>query len=172
MSVAVAVLGVAIIAGLALLSFTGDGGADGTAATTAFDLPALTGSGRVQLASYRGTPVVVTLFASWCTACQQELPDYAREAASLGRRVRFIGVDSQETGNGAAFADRFHLRQSGFVLARDIGQSTTGGLYHAYGAHGLPLTAFYSSQGRLLGKANAALPDDVLRQKLSEYYRL
>ena len=170
---AVAVLGAVIVAGLAVLSFTvGSRHQNGNATTSAFDLPALEGGGRVQLVAYRGKPVIVTLFASWCAACQQELPEYARTAQSFRGRLQFIGVDAQETANGAAFAGQFHLAQVGFALAKDIDESSTGGLYKAYGAHGLPLTAFYSPSGTLLWKANAAVPPDIMSQKLQQYYGL
>jgi peroxiredoxin len=163
---AVVLAAVAVVAGLAVVAFR-PGTPDGTAAPTAFDLPALAGPGRVRLADYRGTPVVVTLFASWCTACTTELPGFARTAAATRGHVQFIGVDSQETGNGAAFADRFGLRQSGMVLARDIGRSSTGGLYKAYGARGLPVTVIYGADGTIRWKALEAVPEAVLAQELS-----
>jgi thiol-disulfide isomerase/thioredoxin len=121
----------------------------------------------VRLADYRGEPVVVTLFASWCTACTTELPGFARTAAATRGHVKFIAVDSQETGNGAVFADRFHLAESGMALARDIGKSSTGGLYKAYGARGLPVTVIYSTGGAVRWKALEAVPEDVLAQELA-----
>ena len=166
LTVAVVVAAVALLVGLAAVAFR-PGKAGGTATATAFDLPALSGPGRVRLADYRGKPVVVTLFASWCTACTTELPGFARTAAATRGRAEFIGVDSQETGNGAAFANRFGLAQSGMVLARDIGRSSTGGLYTAYDARGLPVTVIYGRDGTIKWKALEAVPEAVLAQELS-----
>jgi thiol-disulfide isomerase/thioredoxin len=167
----VTALGIVIIAGLAVLSFAAGGGKQpGSTSPEAFDLPALQGGGRVRLASFRGRPVVVALFASWCTPCRTELPAYAAAARRLRGRVQFIGVDAQENGDGAGFARQFDLAGSGFALAKDIGESSSGGLYKAYGAHGLPLTAFYSPSGSVLWKANAALGPDVLASELAKLY--
>ena len=157
--------GVAVIAALAIAAFS-PGPPGGTATASAFDLPALTGPGRVRLADHRGKPVVVTLFASWCTACTTELPGFAHVAQGLQGKVQFIAVDSQESGNGPAFAARFGLAQSGMALARDIGRSSTGGLYKAYGAHGLPLTVIYGADGTLRWKALEAVPQPVLDDEL------
>jgi thiol-disulfide isomerase/thioredoxin len=162
---AVVVVAVAIIVALALVAFR-PGKPGGTASVTAFDLPSLTGPGRVRLVDYRGEPVVVTLFASWCTACTTELPGFARTAVATRGHVHFIAVDSQETGNGAAFASRFGLSRSGMALARDIGKSSTGGLYKAYGARGLPVTVIYGPDGTLRWKALEAVPEGVLEQQL------
>jgi thiol-disulfide isomerase/thioredoxin len=167
LAVAVAALG--LLTALALVAFQ-PSAPNGSASPTAFDLPALSNAGRVRLDAYRGMPVVVTLYASWCSACITELPEFARAAARLRGRVQFIAVDSQETADGAAFARRFHLPDSGFVLARDIGRSSTGGLYKAYGAHGLPATVFYSPSGAIEWKALEAVPDAVLQQQLQHWY--
>lgn len=57
------------------------------------------------------------MFASWCKVCTDELPGFTAVAHEVSGQVRFIGLDSQETGDGAAMAAQFHLRDAGFTLA-------------------------------------------------------
>ncbi len=166
LALTVTLVGVLVVAGLAILAFTTGSTAHEVATPTAFDLPALHGPGRVRLADLRGQPAVVTLFASWCTPCREELPRYAAVATQLRGRVRFVAVDSHETGDGWAFANGLHLPEAGFELAAD----PSGGLFTAYGARGLPLIAFYSPAGRLLATDNASLPAPVLDRLLRQYY--
>lgn len=164
-------LGLVLLAGLGALAFSSGGQkAGGSTSPDAFDLPALHGSSRVRLADYRGTPVVVNMFASWCINCREELPLFAQTASSLQGRVKFIGVNSQETGDGSAMANEFHLQAAGFVLARDIGGSPAEGLHDAYGARGMPVTAFYSATGQLLRTYRAQVPAATLRATLHELY--
>jgi len=138
----------AVLIAVALAAWLARGSLTPVSATR-FDLPQLSGTGQVRLTDYRGRPVVVTLFASWCDACQEELPAFAALARQRTPGVVFIGVDSLETGDGRAMARRYDLAPSGFVLARDTGSGSSA--YHdAIGARGMPATAFYSSRGQLL----------------------
>jgi thiol-disulfide isomerase/thioredoxin len=167
------IAGTIVVAALAVgivVASSGNGGGPGVTDPARFDLPKLEGAGRVQLAAYRGTPVVVDLFASWCTACRTELPSMARVAKDLGGKVVFIGVDSVDSGRGLPMARQYALSESGFVLARDIGGGQGSGLHDALNALGMPATAFYDASGKLVFKANEAIPEATLRAKLRQLY--
>ena len=58
-----------------------------------FNLRSADGTSRVKLSDLRGKPVVVEVFASWCTACRRAAP-MLREAALSKREkeVHFVGV--------------------------------------------------------------------------------
>lgn len=157
-----------MVAVAAVASSSGSG--VGHTRAEAFDLPALGSDGRVRLADFRGKPVVVNFFASWCDACEFELPGFAAAADELRGEVVFVGVNSLETGDGMAMAREFRLEESGFVLARDIGGRQSSGLHDALGGRGMPITAFYDARGRLVDVAGGALPEDALRQKLRQLY--
>jgi thiol-disulfide isomerase/thioredoxin len=168
-------LGIAVVVAVAVVVVSLSAGTSkgkGVTDPTHFDLPSLTGSGRVQLTNYRGMPVVVDLFASWCEACRTELPGMARVAKDLQGRVTFIGVDSDDSGRGAGMASQYGLSAAGFVLATDVGGSQGTGLHDALGAPGMPATAFYDAGGRLVFKAIEAIPEATLRRKLDELYGL
>ncbi len=97
---AAAAVAVLILTAVGVLAFRGGSPTVGAVTSpAAFSLPVLNGNGWVRLAHYRGKPVVVNFFASWCTACQAELPGFRQEAIALKGRVIFIGVDSLETGD-------------------------------------------------------------------------
>ena len=136
-----------------------------------FDLPAISGGGRVRLVDFRGKPTVVNFFASWCTACDDELPGFARLSTALRGKVNFVGVDSLETGDRLFMPRRHHI--TWWPLARDVGGAQGSGLHDALGGgSAMPLTAFYDAQGRLVEVNRAALPEDALRAKLRALYDL
>jgi thiol-disulfide isomerase/thioredoxin len=59
-----------------------------------FDLLA---GGTARFSNYRGTPLVVNVWASWCPPCQQEMPDFEKVHQSLGDRVRIVGLDRADS---------------------------------------------------------------------------
>jgi thiol-disulfide isomerase/thioredoxin len=70
----------------------------------------LAGTGTASFADYRGTPLVVNVWAAWCPPCQQEMPDFERVHQAMGDRVRFVGLDRADSRSDAqAFAKQRNI---------------------------------------------------------------
>jgi thiol-disulfide isomerase/thioredoxin len=151
---------------------SGDDGGDGGSGTTnaeSFDLPALDGGGRVRLADFRGQPLVVNFFASWCTQCDAELPEFRDTARKFDGQVDFLFVNSNEDGDWRPMAERNDILE--FPLAEDIAGTRGNGLYRAVGGPGgMPITAFYDGDGKLVDVAFGALLGGALDDRLDELY--
>lgn len=173
------VVGLAAVAVLGVVGFlafrsAGDGTSTGTADVIdpdAWNLPALDGDGRVRLADFEGTPLVVNFFASWCGPCERELPVFADAARRLEGRVAFVAVNSSEVRRQAALeqVERHGLEEAGITLARDVG-GATGQLLHDSLGRGMPLTAFYDAGGELLDVARGELEEDELARALERHF--
>ncbi len=167
---------VAVVAGIALSSASDDSGGDGGADVTdpaRFDLPTLDGTGRVRLADFKGQPVVVNFFASWCEPCKEELPDFADAARKLDGQVAFVAVNSREitAPAGIALARTMGLAEAGITLARDVGGQGGSGLHDAYEVRqAMPITAFYDAAGKLKYVAPGQLTPDKLNTQLKDLF--
>lgn len=138
--------------------------------TARWELPRLNGPGLVRLADFRGRPTVVNFFASWCTPCRAELPVLSAMAAQVGDRVHFVGVDAEESGDGLAMTRQYGI--AGWPIAQDVGGRSYSGLHDNLGAMGMPVTAFYDAQGKLLGVKLGSFLHDTLRDRLNQLYGL
>jgi len=72
----------------------------GSTEAEAWDLPALVGDGRYALGDFGGEPTVAVFFASWCTVCEGEIPEFLAVSREIGDRVNFVGINSQDNGRG------------------------------------------------------------------------
>ena len=110
-----------------------------------------------QLAKLEGTPVVVNLWASWCGPCRFEFPYFQKVAAERGKKVAFLGVDSQDSDDAAnTFLKELPLPYPSVTDPdKDIADE--------FGARGLPATAFYDESGELqyLHQGPYASADDL-----------
>jgi thiol-disulfide isomerase/thioredoxin len=166
------VVGAAILVGVIVLAVAKQSSTAGyDTSTRAFVLPSLAAPGKVHLANFRGRPVVVNFFASWCTQCAAELPVFDNDAQALRGKVDFVEVDAEETGDGRGFAQRFDLAGSVTAVARDVGGSQGSGLYEALGGNGsMPMTAFYGPDGALITTHTGAFDASSLAGALQQYY--
>jgi cytochrome c biogenesis protein CcmG/thiol:disulfide interchange protein DsbE len=97
-----------------------------------------------QLADLRGYPVVVNKWASWCGPCRHEMPWFQRLSARLGKRIAFLGVNSEDTNDAA----KDFLRQ--FPLPYPSFSDPGGEIAEAMEATiGFPATSIYDSNGEL-----------------------
>lgn len=166
-------LTVAVVAGAGVVAevvHNAAGPAQGTRVQTStardsFVLPDLRAGGHpIRLAAFRGTPLVVNFFASWCTACRADLPGFAQLSGHLRGRVAFLGVNSLDDGSGLTFA--LALGLGPWPLARDVGGERGSGLHDAVGGVGMPVTAFYSANGRLLHIVTGSLDVRALSDEI------
>lgn len=99
--------------------------------------------GAVQLPDFKGRPLVVNLWATWCPPCRREMPALiAAQAAHPD--VQFVFVNQ---GEDADTIGRF-LQASGHALAPvllDRDQQVAARIQ----TRGLPTTLFYAADGRL-----------------------
>lgn len=97
-----------------------------------------------RLDALAGYPVVVNVWASWCGPCRFEFPALQKMSARYGKRVAFLGVDSQDSDDGA----RTFLREEPVPYPSYIDRDEE--IANEIGAFGLPATAFYDRRGEMV----------------------
>jgi len=116
-----------------------------------FTLSRLEGPGKVSLASYRGKPVVLNFWASWCDPCKGEAKVLERDWSSYrSRGVVFLGVDYHDLASEARRFVSAHALT--FTMLEDGSGKVTG----SYGISQVPETYVLSRQGRVV--AHLACP--------------
>ena len=121
-------------------------GREATAALFAASFP--DAEGRLQsLAQWRGRPLLVNFWATWCPPCVEEMPELQRvRDAYLARGVEVIGIGIDNAARIAAFRDRHRLTLP-LLVAGVGGSELNRTLGNAGGA--LPYTVLIDADGRI-----------------------
>ena len=123
------------------------------------------GSGEtVDIASFRGKPVVLNFWATWCGPCWEEHP-VLNESARLHPEVQFLGVVFQD--DEAKIQEFLRKRGAEYPTVIDDGGRTA----IAYGVGGIPETFFLDANGTIVAKHDGALSREQLAAYLSEVTR-
>ncbi len=140
-------------------------GAEATAALFAATFP--DAEGRTQpLSQWKGRPLVVNFWATWCPPCVEEMPDLqqARDAYR-DRGVEVIGIGIDSAAKIAAFRDRHRLSLP-LLVAGVGGSDLNRALGNAGGA--LPYTVLIDADGRIRERHLGQLKPEQLRGWLDE----
>jgi len=117
----------------------------------------------VRLDHYRGRPLVLNLWATWCPPCRREMP-VLEHAQARYPGVSFVLVNQ---GEGREEIERF-LAAEGLRL-RDVLRDPHSQAMHETGARGLPTTLFFDADGRQvdthMGELTRASLADTLRRR-------
>jgi len=118
-----------------------------------------------RIAGLRGYPAVVNVWASWCGPCRFEFPHFQQAAADYGKRVAFLGIDSEDSDDAAStFLAEAPVPYPSYTdpdkeIADGIGASL-----------GFPDTAFYDRRGKLVYLKQGPYDDEAeLRADIDRY---
>ena len=120
-----------------------------------------------RLNDLRGHPVVVNKWASWCGPCRAEFPFFQSQAAKRGKRIAFLGVNSNDGEDSARdFLAEFPVPYPSYLdpkleIAALIDAPTE-----------FPATAYYDSKGELAYVRRGGYADeDELAADIERYAR-
>lgn len=142
---------------------SGAGGGDIGSPAPDFRLPALNGRGDVSLADYRGRPVIVNFWASWCNPCRKEFPLLKQALRDhRGRRLAVIGVTFQDIPSDSR----------SFVKQRDAtwpqGVDDGGAVASAFGVRAIPQSFFVRPDGTIAARVFGVTSESALADPLAK----
>lgn len=126
------------------------------------DFTVLDASGNeVQLSDYKGKPVVLNFWATWCYYCKVEMPDFDK-AYEKYPEVQFLMVNATDGVQETMESAEEYISQEGFGF--DVFFDTQLDAVNTYHVTGFPSTFFIDKNGNLVTRSNGMLDFETLEK--------
>ncbi|MBA3595999.1 MAG: TlpA family protein disulfide reductase [Methylibium sp.] len=121
-----------------------------------------------SLAQFKGKPMVVYFWATWCKSCKQEVPELIALHKKFGDKMSVIGIAIDNTDKVIAFAQQYQINyplllgsNDAIALSKQLGNSVGG----------LPFAVVVDAHGKivktLLGETPPGKFEELIRPLVS-----
>ena len=124
-----------------------------------------------RLSSLHGYPIILNAWAAWCLPCREEFPLMAAASAQYGRKVAFLGADTNDSaGDARSFLAKHPVSYPSYpVASSDLSSLAI--------LEGFPTTIFIDRSGKVAFvhtgqyQSEAALDNDIQHYALGLHER-
>ncbi len=113
-----------------------------------------------KLSDYLGAPIVLNFWASWCSPCQSEMPEFQSVYESNDLDVAFLMVSVTDGDRETLQSAREFIDEEGYTFP--VFFDTELSAADAYGVMSIPVTYFIDAQGYIVAVANGPIDEDTL----------
>ncbi|MBE5953154.1 MAG: TlpA family protein disulfide reductase [Lachnospiraceae bacterium] len=116
----------------------------------------------VDLYSKIGKPIVINFWASWCSPCKAELPDFQLAYEEYGQEVEFMMVNLTDGRSETVEGASGFINAQGYTFPVYFDVNQEGAM--AYYVASIPTTYFIDADGNIVAYAQGMLDYDTLKQ--------
>ncbi|MBR4953936.1 MAG: TlpA family protein disulfide reductase [Oscillospiraceae bacterium] len=116
----------------------------------------------LTLSSLRGKPVVVNFWASWCSPCKGEMPDFEEAYKKYGADIQFLIVNMTDGDRETVESAQDYIESVGYTFP--VFYDTQLEAAYAYAVYSIPATYFINAEGYCIAYANSMLDLETLER--------
>ena len=117
----------------------------------------------VTLSDFRGQPVIINFWATWCPPCRAEMPDFERIYESEDVEILAVNLTESER-NTQVVHDFIEELDLTFLIPMDEDSTINDG----YNVAAYPTSYMIDSEGRVQFVARGAINYDILQRELAK----
>ena len=116
----------------------------------------------VKLSDFKGTALVINVWASWCPFCREELSHFAKLKEGLDKNMIFVAINRGENLEIAKkYSDQLGITKS-FTMLLDPSDS----FYQSIGGFSMPETIFVDKEGYIRDHMRGPMNTEEMRARV------
>lgn len=119
----------------------------------------------VLLSSFKGKPVIVNFWTSWCSYCKTEMPRFEEAYKKYGDQIQFIMLDAVRSEKNPNDGKLF-IENSAYTFP--VFYDMEGKAMTLYAIRGFPATFFIDKDGNIVERAIGELSSEKLEENIQK----
>ncbi len=139
------------------------GGGTSTSERRMYDFTVYTLSGEaVSLSDFVGKPIVLNFWASWCSPCKGEMPEFEDAYRRYGKDIHFLMVNMTDGRSETVESASDFVRSEGYTFPVYYDTDTDAAMQYAVSS--IPMTFFIGDDGIVVAYAVGAIDGDTIQR--------
>ena len=115
-----------------------------------------------KLSDFRGKPVILNFWATWCGPCKNEMPEIQAAFGEYGAEINFLIVNLTDGVRDTVEQAAGYIAEQGYTFP--VYFDTDDYSHSLYGVTSIPLTFFIDSEGNFLAYYLGSMSADIMQQ--------
>lgn len=116
------------------------------------------------LSDFRGKPVILNFWASWCGPCRNEMPELQAAFDTYGEQIQFLFVNLTDGRRETVKTASSYISEKGYTFPVYYDSGLAGA--KAYSVYAVPVTYFLNTDGICICQAIGMLTGDTLQENI------